>query len=198
MYEILTFGALPYTFYVALGRDGAPFRKDDSSCSWLVSILNIGKGVLSNTENFLLFGANCKKNCMPVIRFINRLMTDIGRIESATYTLTCKGSPVIVKFYISELPNDMKMLAFLGGELSNSAKYYSSFADVSTDTHKDSSGTFGKEKGCTWKPWEYLKRLEVATAVEKLKEKVSLNFLILQHHLIVFSRHLHFLDMFAH
>ena len=110
---------------------------------------------------------------MPVIRFINRLMTDIGRVESATYTLTCQGSPVNVKFYISELPNDMKMSAFLGGELSNSAKYYSSFADVSTDTHKDLSGTFGKEKGCTWKPWEYSKRLEVAAAVEKLKEKVS-------------------------
>ena len=79
---------------------------------------------------------------MPVIRFINCLMTDIGQIRSTTYTLTCKGSPVNVKFYISELPNDMKMLAFLGGELSNSAKYYSSFADVSTDTHKDSSETF--------------------------------------------------------
>jgi hypothetical protein len=53
-HEILTFGALPYTFYVALGGDGAPFGKDDSSCSWLVSILNIGKGVLSNTENFFI------------------------------------------------------------------------------------------------------------------------------------------------
>lgn len=172
-HKILTFGAESYTFYVALGGDGAPFGKDDSSCSWLVSILNIGKGVLSNNENFLLFGANCKENCVPVIRFINHLMIDIGRIESTTYTLACKGSPVNVKFYISELPNDMKMLAFLGGELSNSAKYYYSCADVSTNTHKDSSGTFGKEKGCTWKPWKYSKRLEVAAAFEKLKEKVS-------------------------
>ena len=166
-HKILTFGAEPYTFYVALGGDGAPFGKDDSACSWLVSILNIGKGVLSSNENFLLFGANCKENCVPVIRFINHLMTDIRRIESTTYTLECQGSPVNLKFYISELPNDMKMLAFLGGELSNSAKYYSSFADVSTDTHKDSSGTFGKEKGCTWKPWKYSKKIRSCSCSEK-------------------------------
>jgi hypothetical protein len=30
----------------------------------------------------------------------------------------------------AELPNDMKMLAFLAGELTNSATYFSTFADV--------------------------------------------------------------------
>ena len=31
------------------------------TCAWLVSLLNIGRGVLSSNENFLLFGANCKE-----------------------------------------------------------------------------------------------------------------------------------------
>ena len=50
------------------------------------------------------------------------------------------------------------MLAFLGGELSNSAKYYSSFADVTSDDHMNPKGTLGKDKNYTWKPWEYAKR----------------------------------------
>jgi hypothetical protein len=39
------FGA-PYTFVISLGGDGAPFGKDDTSCAWLISFLNIGRGVL--------------------------------------------------------------------------------------------------------------------------------------------------------
>ena len=173
LYDILTFGIEPYTFHIALGGDGAPFGKDDTACSWLVSILNIGRGVLSSNENFLLFGANCKEDCVPVKRFINILMKDISTIESTTYTIACKGSSVQAKFFVSELPNDMKMLAFLGGELSISAKYYSSFADVTADDHRNAKGTFGKEKNCTWKPWEYAKRLEVAAEVVKMKAKVN-------------------------
>jgi hypothetical protein len=45
---------LSRTFYVALGGDGAPFKKDDSLCSWLISILNLGKGLVSNTEIFFI------------------------------------------------------------------------------------------------------------------------------------------------
>ena len=79
-YELLTFDK-PNTFHIALGGDGAPFGRHDSACSWLVSILNIGKGVLSSNENFLLFGANCSENCLPVKRFLGKLMTDIKKIE---------------------------------------------------------------------------------------------------------------------
>jgi hypothetical protein len=100
------------------------FGKDDSACAWLVSILNIGQGVLSSNENFLLLGANCSENCVPVTRVLQKLLTDITRIENTTYTISCNNEIVSVKFVISELPNDMKMLAFLGGELSNSAKFF--------------------------------------------------------------------------
>ena len=141
-YRILNFGAQPNTFHVA------PFGKDEC-CAWLVSILNIGKGVLSSDENFLLFGANCNETCVPVRRFIKLLIADITQIESTTYTIQCREYSVNIKFQIPNLANDMKMLAFLGGEQRNSAKYYSSFADVSTDMQKDPRGKFGKE--CMWR-----------------------------------------------
>ena len=115
------------TFYVALGGDGAPFGKDDTACSWLVSFLNIGQGILSSNENFLLFGANCSESCLPVRRFLNKLLSDINKIQASTYSVACKGNAIDVKFVFTELPNDMKMLAFLAGELSNSATFFSNF-----------------------------------------------------------------------
>jgi hypothetical protein len=128
-YDILIFDQ-PNTFHVALGGDGAPFGRDDSACSWLVSFLNIGHGVLSSNENFLLFGANCVENCLPVKCFLGKLITDIKRIQRSSYSIVAKGDSIDVKFVFAELPNDMKMLAFLAGELTNSATYFSTFADV--------------------------------------------------------------------
>jgi len=75
-YVILNFDQ-PDTFHVALGGDGAPCGKDDTAVAWLVSILNIGQGVLSSSENYLLFGANCSESCLPVRRFVEQLMSDI-------------------------------------------------------------------------------------------------------------------------
>ena len=33
------------TFHVVVGGDGAPFGKDETACSWLVSFLNRGKHI---------------------------------------------------------------------------------------------------------------------------------------------------------
>lgn len=172
LHELLTFTETN-TFHVALGGDGAPFGKDDSACAWLVSILNIGQGVLSSNENFLLFGANCSENCVPVTRFLQKLLTDIMRIENTTYTISCNNEIVSVKFVISELPNDMKMLAFLGGELSNSAKFFSSFGNVTLESARKITGTFGPLPSDTWKPWKYPDRLKVARQVERLKSSLA-------------------------
>ena len=76
-YSLLWFGEETNTFHVALGGDGAPFGKDDTSCSWLVSFLNIRRAVLSTNENFLIFGANCKEDALPVKRYIKILLSDI-------------------------------------------------------------------------------------------------------------------------
>jgi hypothetical protein len=48
--------------YELLWFNDQPCGKEDTACSWLVSFLNIGRGVLSSNENFLLFGGNCKKD----------------------------------------------------------------------------------------------------------------------------------------
>lgn len=174
-YDILSFDD-PNTWYVALGGDGAPCGKDDTAVAWLISILNIGQGVLSSSENFLLFGANCNESCVPVRRFVLQLIKDIDKIQLTTYHIECNdGSSRDIKFVLSEFPNDMKMLCFLTGELSNSATYFSSFADVSTKNLKTYAltGTFGPEPKNTWKPWKYSKRVKVANAVEKYKKKIS-------------------------
>lgn len=60
-YQLIWFQEQVNTFHVSPGGDGALFGKDDMACAWLVSLLNIGRGVLSSNENFLLFGANCRK-----------------------------------------------------------------------------------------------------------------------------------------
>ena len=162
-YDILIFDQ-PNTFHVALGGDGAPFGRDDSACSWLVSFLNIGHGVLSSNENFLLFGANCVENCLPVKCFLGKLITDIKRIQRSSYSIVAKGDSIDVKFVFAELPNDMKMLAFLAGELTNSATYFSTLTKL---------GTFGHNASDTWKPWKFCDRMKVVKEVEKFKKKIA-------------------------
>ena len=59
-----------------------------------------------------------------------------------------------MSFNFERLPNDMKYLAFLAGELSISASYFSPFADVEKDDINSD-------------------RIRVAAAVEKKKVEVS-------------------------
>ena len=121
--------------------------------------------MLSSNENFLLFGANCSENCIPVRRFLQKLLVDIRKIESTTYQINKKGEFIDVRFVISELRSDMKMLSFLGGELSNSATYFSSFANGTLQSARDLKGTYGKQKSDTWQPWKYTHRVSVAKKV---------------------------------
>ncbi|RUA06489.1 MAG: hypothetical protein DSY43_01895 [Gammaproteobacteria bacterium] len=180
VHKLIWFKGQTNTFFVSLGGDGAPFGKDDVATAWLVSFLNVGRGVLSSNENFLLFGANCTENAIPVQRFIRVLVNEICDIEKSSYTVHVNTSAVTVKFHFAELPNDMKMLAFLAGELSNSAKYFSTFANVNYDSAKTSSGSFSLGTGTTWSPWSYQHRLQVAKQVADLKETISKKKLALQ------------------
>ena len=77
-YKLIWFQGEVNMFYVSFGGDGTPFGKDDTACAWLVSFLNIGRGVLSSNENYLLFGANCKEDCIPVLHFFKKLVSDIS------------------------------------------------------------------------------------------------------------------------
>ena len=57
----------------AIGGDGAPFGKDHQALAWLVSFLNCGRHACSSGELFLLFGANCSEDCVPVRRYVAML-----------------------------------------------------------------------------------------------------------------------------
>ena len=149
--KLTWFGEKEGLFKVAIGGDGAPFGKWDESVSWLVSFLNVGSRVASPNDNFILFGANCKEDHKVVQIFTKQLLSDIVRIESKTYLLNNRE----VTFRFELVPSDMKFLAFLNGQLSNAATYFSSFANVS----KADSCLLGKEFGtaptCKWRPWSY-------------------------------------------
>ena len=67
----------------------------------------------------------------------------------------------------------MKMLAMLGGELSNSAKFFSSFATVSKDNCSDLKGTFGNNGKTMWHPWKYEERTAFANKVDKFKKSLT-------------------------
>lgn len=77
-----------------------------------------------------------------------------------------------MKFRFAEFSNDLKMLALLAVELSVSARYFSTFANVNTG-YCDDVGAFGEGPGDKWKSWAYDKRVTIAKEVEKLKKQIS-------------------------
>ena len=79
-----------------------------------------------------------------------------------------------MSFHFEELPNETKMLTMLGGELSNSATFFSFFANVSRNDCTDLSGTFGPSPECKWKPArQYSSGLKVIEKVDSLKSSLD-------------------------
>lgn len=77
----------PNTFQVAIGGDGAPFGKYDQSCAWLISFLNVGHRILSNEDNFLVFGSNCSEQSTAAKRYIAMISKEIEQIEKSSFTV---------------------------------------------------------------------------------------------------------------
>ena len=67
----------------------------------------------------------------------------------------------------------MKWVAFFSGELNNAATYFSSFANLSTDTMKTANGKLGEGTDCTWRPWKYKERIENVKTVDVFKKSIS-------------------------
>ena len=78
------------------------------------------------------------------------------------FNVTVNGVAKKVEFRVGELPNDMKFLYFLAGELSNNAAYFSTFADVNNEDLHSKVKKFGLDADSDWKPWCYHKRLNDA------------------------------------
>jgi len=81
----------------------------------------------------------------------------------------------LLNFKLELVPSDMKWVATFSGELSNSATYPSSFANVKQDDVDNVNGTFGEDSTCTWKPWSYDQRVKVAKFVDKYKQTTVVN-----------------------
>ena len=119
-----------------------------------------GARVASPNENF------------PAVRpFTKQLASQIKEIEKKAYTI----SGVQITFSFELVPSDMKFLCFLRGDLSNSASYFSSFANVSKADCTTLNGKFGNMPNCKWKPWPYRQRLDMAKQGSKFKDKISPN-----------------------
>ena len=164
------FGETEGTFLVAFGGDGCPFGKHESACSFLVSFLNVGRKVISSNDNFIVFGANCQETSPVVKKYVHSVVRQVADLEGNVFEVE---QGVTVTFKFQELPNDMKMIAFLAGELSISARYFSPFANVSKHDCTNIKGTFGVGRGYTWSPWKYEHRVAVAKKVEKYKETLA-------------------------
>lgn len=66
----------------------------------------------------------------------------------------------------------MKWLALISGELPNSAKYFLSFANVSTDDIAKVGCRYGGPSD-DFQPWGYKHRMKIAKSVEKFKGKLT-------------------------
>ena len=98
-----------------------------------VSFSNIGKRLLSSSGTFMIFGGEVEESSLPARRFVRKAISDFIYLESKVFSICMGSADVNVEFKLCELPNDMKMLCFLAGELSNSATYFTTFAFVNTD-----------------------------------------------------------------
>ena len=144
--------------------------------SVLVSFLNVGEIIASSAEQFLLFGADVEENSEIVTAFIRKLVHDLEILENNIYDISVMGQVKKIEFKVTELPNDMKMLSYLGGELSNASTYFSTFGNVKSADSNDFRKTFGVSKTNFWKPFPYEKRVSDAEkAVRKYEELEKLN-----------------------
>ena len=155
-----------YVFLIAIGCDEAP----QSGTSFLVSFLNIGKQ--SSSENFLLFGANIKKNGFVVRRYISFMLSQLNTLENEVYTVSVQGKEYF-SITVELLPNDMKMLAFLEGELTNAAYFFTTFANMNRDNKNDISKKFSCKGDFAWKPFTYEKI--IADAVKVVSKKAEMH-----------------------
>ena len=123
--------------------------------------MNYGQRIASSSENYLLFGAIDEESSDVVLAFVKKLNEDFQYLENNVFEIDSRK----VEFKVRALPNDMKMLSFLAGELSNSSTYFSTVADVSQVDGNDFNKWFDFSNPSYWKPWNHSKRLSDAAKV---------------------------------
>ena len=115
-----------FLFAMAIGSYGAP----GTGMAILVSFLNVSERLPSSKEQFLLFGGAVEENSEIVSNLFKILIKDVRFLESNISEIATRSGIQEVEFELAELPNNMKMVAFLAGELSNVSTYFCTFANV--------------------------------------------------------------------
>ena len=145
-----------FVFAVAIGGDRAP----GIGVSVLVSFINVGKRLPCSKEQFLLLGGDVDEGSEVVQNYYKLLVKDSNYFGSKVFENDSGHEKRKVEFIITELPNDMKMLSFLEGELSNSASYFSTFANAARNEVNDYKKYFGLGYEHFWKRFPYLKTMD--------------------------------------
>lgn len=118
---------------------------------------------------FLVAGANCSESHLCIQRYAKKLVHDVKIKANKDYQI----NGVNVEFSFELLPNEVVGIHGGGGELSNSASYFSSFGNVCEETKATVNGSLGKGNHTTWQPWSCQKRLEVAAKVAERKQQLQ-------------------------
>ena len=150
-------------FQYALGGDSAPVNKAKDLTMVMVSVLNCGSCVGSPSENFVLAAADTSE-LDPVWEEVVRQAEVQGQeIAGESYNLCgtrCRFTPRLVSA-------DQKWLAHLAGELTNSATFFTTFADVSNNKMQERGLTFRVDQSAPadFYPWAWERRMSDAAAV---------------------------------
>ena len=158
-----------FVFAVAIGGDRAP----GIGVSVLVSFINVGKRLPCSKEQFLLLGGDVDEGSEVVQNYYKLLVKDSNYFGSKVFENDSGHEKRKVELIITELPNDMKMLSFLEGELSNSTSYFSTFANAARNEVNDYKKYFGLGYEHFWKRFPYLKTMDDARKVEHKRSQPS-------------------------
>ena len=136
-------------FDMLFGGDGAPAV----GTVFLLGFVNVGKRLMSSKEAFLIFGADVDETDAIVEKYLARIVKDFDFLEENVFIVKGGGRMCPVEFRLGGDSSDMKMLCYLAGQLSNSARFFTNFANVfkSGDAHLNPKFKFGDH----WKPFNY-------------------------------------------
>ena len=120
-------------------------------------------------ENVLVFGGNAEESALVVAKYIQAVCKQTADLEGKVIEI----EGIKVTFQFQELQNDMKMLAMLGGDLSNAATYFSTFANVSKKDCTDLQDSFGCDGTSKREPWAFDHRAKVASNADKFNASLG-------------------------
>ena len=97
----------------------------------------------------------CPGEWYIVRRYVQKKTSDLNYLKNQAFTISVEELIYFVEFKVHLVPNDMKMLAFLGGELPNAAFYFTTVANVNKKDCNDVTKSFSLDGSKSWKSFDY-------------------------------------------